>query len=51
MRPLPSGGLGVAGGVHPSGPVHRTAERQLQLPVDHQSTQQGQPDRHVTFEG
>lgn len=48
MRP-PSGGLGVAGGLHPGGPVHRAAERQLQLSVDHQSTQQEQPDRNVTF--
>lgn len=36
-------GLGcpaVAGGLHARGPRHRSAERQLQLSVDHQSTEQ-----------
>lgn len=46
---LPSGGLAVAGGLHLGGPVHRTAERQLQLFVDHQSAQQGKPDCNVEF--
>lgn len=38
------GSLTVAGRLHAGGPVHCTAERQLQLPVDHQPTQQKQPD-------
>lgn len=37
----------VAGGLHVCGPLHRAAERQLQLAVDHQPPQQEQPDRNV----
>lgn len=48
---LRSDGHAVAGEVLCRGFDHRGAERQLQLPVDHQSAQQTQPDRNVGIEG
>ena len=41
------GSPSVAGGLHAWGPVHRTTEKQLQLSVDHQSSQQKNTDRNV----
>lgn len=41
----------MVGGLHARGPDHRRAERQLQLSVDHQPTEQNQPDRHAGLGG